>query len=41
MPICRAMGLETFDSTLIDGSLFALWDNSETIAKALTSKTMV
>jgi hypothetical protein len=26
MPICRAMGLETFDTTLIDGSLFALWD---------------
>jgi hypothetical protein len=41
MPICRAMGLETFDSTLIDGSLFAMWDNSETIAKALTRKTLV
>jgi hypothetical protein len=25
MPICRAMGLDTFDSTLIDGSDFALW----------------
>jgi hypothetical protein len=25
MPICRAMGLATFDSTLIDGSDFALW----------------
>ncbi len=25
MPICRAMGLDTFDSTLIDGGDFALW----------------
>jgi hypothetical protein len=41
MPICRSMGLDTFDSTLLDGSLFALWDYSETIAKALTHKTLV
>jgi hypothetical protein len=38
MPICRAMGLDTFDSTLIDGSLFAMWDNSETVAKAISTK---
>jgi hypothetical protein len=25
MPICRAMGLETFDSTLIDGLAFVRW----------------
>jgi hypothetical protein len=39
MPICRAMGLDTFDSTLIDGSLFAMWDNSETVAKAISTKS--
>jgi hypothetical protein len=37
MPICRAMGLETFDTTLIDGSVFALWgedDDTETVCAA-------
>jgi hypothetical protein len=29
MPICRAMGVDTFDSTLIDGSNFVLWVPSE------------
>jgi hypothetical protein len=29
MPICRAMGVDTFDSTLIDGSDFVLWVPSE------------
>ena len=27
------MGLQRFDSTLIDGSDFAMFDNSETIAR--------
>jgi hypothetical protein len=28
MQICRAMGLATFDSTLIDGSEFTIWDKN-------------
>ena len=38
MPICRSMGLKTFDATLIDGSDFAIFDNSETITKASAVK---
>ena len=44
MPICRAMGLETFDSTLIDGSKFAQWredDDVESICKALPATSLV
>lgn len=41
MPICRAMGLDTFDSTLIDGSLFALWDNSESVATDVSTQYAV
>ena len=40
MPICRAMGLKKFDSTLIDGSDFALFDNNERIAKVPAAKRL-
>ena len=29
MPMCRSMGLQTFDTTLIDGSVFAKWMTAE------------
>jgi hypothetical protein len=38
MPICRAMGLETFDTTLIDGSLFALWDEDHDLEQMCKAK---
>jgi hypothetical protein len=44
MPICRAMGLETFDSTLIDGSVFAMWgedDDTETVCQIPQAKSLV
>jgi hypothetical protein len=40
MPICRAMGLETFDSTLIDGSVFAMWDGDTAICAKLTGNSL-
>jgi hypothetical protein len=40
LPICRAMGLQTFDSTLIDGSDFALWDGGQTVAQVPTAKSL-
>jgi hypothetical protein len=36
IPIYLAMGLDTFYSTLIDGSLFALWDGDASICGKLT-----
>jgi hypothetical protein len=33
MQICRAMGLETFDSTLIDGSDFVIWLGNAGLSK--------
>jgi hypothetical protein len=44
MPICRAMGLETFDSTLIDGSVFSMWgedDDTETVCQIPQAKSLV
>jgi hypothetical protein len=41
MPICRAMGLETFDTTLIDGSDFALWLPETNICLQPRSKSLV
>jgi hypothetical protein len=33
MQICRAMGLETFDTTLIDGSDFVMWSGKADLCK--------
>jgi hypothetical protein len=43
MPICLAMGLDTFDSTLIDGSVFVRWldgDHRESICSAPSVKVL-
>ena len=41
MQICRAMGLDTFDTTLVDGSDFALWTGTENICLQPKSKSLV
>lgn len=40
MPMCRAMGLRTFDATLIDGTDFALFDY-DSIAARPAAKSLV
>jgi hypothetical protein len=41
MPIVRAMGLDTFDSTLIDGSIFAMWDGDTNICSKVIATSLV